>query len=97
MKIRDLMKQKEITLSFEVFPPKTADKYASVEKAVTEIARLSPEDVYKRQAVNIPCIAGQGPVLIGTRSRSVKRAAVLTLQTTQRKNRRASRYPYRCV
>ena len=45
-------------------------------------------------AVNIPRIAGQGPVLIGTRSRSVKRAAVLTLQTTQRKNRRASRYPY---
>lgn len=43
MKIRDLMKQKEITLSFEVFPPKTADKYASVEKAVTEIARLSPD------------------------------------------------------
>ncbi len=33
-------------------------------------------------------------VLIGTRSRSVKRAAVLTLQTTQRKNRRVSRDPY---
>ena len=45
-------------------------------------------------AVNIPRIAGQGPVLIGTRSRSVKRAAVLTLQTTQHKNRRASRDPY---
>ena len=42
-------------------------------------------DVYKRQ--------GQSMFLIGTRSRSVKRAAVLTLQTTQRKNRRASRDP----
>ena len=45
-------------------------------------------------AVNFPRMSGQYMVLIGTRSRSVKRAAVLTLQTTQRKNRRASRDPY---
>ena len=45
-------------------------------------------------AVNLPRMSGQCMVLIGTRSRSVKRAAVLTLQTTQRKNRRASRDPY---
>ena len=45
-------------------------------------------------AVNFPRMGGQSLVLIGTRSRSVKRAAVLTLQTTQRKNRRASRDPY---
>ena len=44
--------------------------------------------------INVPRIAGQSIVPIGTRSRSVKRAAVLTLQTTQRKNRRASRDPY---
>ena len=44
--------------------------------------------------VNFPRMTGQSMLLIGTRSRSVKRAAVLTLQTTQRKNRRASRDPY---
>ena len=45
-------------------------------------------------AANFPHMAGRSMVLIGTRSRSVKRATVLTLQTTQRKNRRASRDPY---
>ena len=44
--------------------------------------------------VNFPRMPGQDMALIGTRSRSVKRATVLTLQTTQRKNRRASRDPY---
>ena len=44
-------------------------------------------------AVNFPHMSGQYMVLIGTRSRSVKRAAVLMLQTTQQKNRRASRDP----
>ena len=44
--------------------------------------------------VNFPRMPGQDMVLGGTRSRSVKRATVLTLQTTQRKNRRASRDPY---
>ena len=45
-------------------------------------------------AVSLPRITGQSMLLIGTRSRSVKRAAVLMLQTTQQKNRRASRDPY---
>ena len=45
-------------------------------------------------AINFPRMTGQSMVLIGTRSRSVKRAAVLMLQTTQQKNRRASRDPY---
>ena len=38
MKIRDILAKNEPTLSFEVFPPKTEDKYESVEI-----------DVYKRQ------------------------------------------------
>lgn len=42
MKIRDILSQGEPTLSFEVFPPKTEDKYESVEQAVLEIARLKP-------------------------------------------------------
>ena len=43
MKLRDLLKEERITLSFEVFPPKTSDSYASVEKATTEIAKLKPD------------------------------------------------------
>ncbi len=42
MKIKDILGQGKPTLSFEVFPPKTEDKYESVEKAVVESAGLSP-------------------------------------------------------
>ncbi len=42
MKIKDILSQGRPTLSFEVFPPKTEDKYESVEHAAVEIARLKP-------------------------------------------------------
>ena len=42
MKIRDILGQGRPTLSFEVFPPKTEDKYETVEQAAVEIAKLSP-------------------------------------------------------
>lgn len=42
MKIRDILGKGIPTLSFEVFPPKTEDKFESVEKAASEIAGLSP-------------------------------------------------------
>lgn len=42
MKIRDILGQGKPTLSFEVFPPKTEDHYASVEKAAMEIAAKKP-------------------------------------------------------
>ena len=42
MKIRDILSRQTPTLSFEVFPPKTEDKYESVERAALKIARLSP-------------------------------------------------------
>lgn len=42
MKIKDILKQGKPTLSFEVFPPKTEDKYESVEQAAVEIAKLAP-------------------------------------------------------
>ena len=43
MKIKDILNNKDVTLSFEVFPPKTDDKYADVEKASAEIAALKPD------------------------------------------------------
>ena len=42
MKIRDILAEGKPTLSFEVFPPKTQDAFASVEKAAEEIAGLHP-------------------------------------------------------
>lgn len=43
MKISEILSQKEITLSFEVFPPKTMDKYESVAKATQKIGALRPD------------------------------------------------------
>ena len=42
MKIRDILAEGKPTLSFEVFPPKTQDAFASVERAAEEIAKLDP-------------------------------------------------------
>ena len=42
MKISELLKKGKMSLSFEVFPPKTDSAFESVEKAVIEIARLKP-------------------------------------------------------
>ena len=42
MKITDIIKGKKPSLSFEVFPPKTSDKFESVLAAATEIAGLNP-------------------------------------------------------
>ena len=43
MKIKDILAQKDVTLSFEVFPPKTSDKFDGVIKAAEEIAGLKPD------------------------------------------------------
>lgn len=42
MKIIDILNQERPSLSFEVFPPKTEDKYESVERAAAQIATLKP-------------------------------------------------------
>ena len=43
MKISDILAEKKPTLSFEVFHPKTSDKFESVEKATNAIADLHPD------------------------------------------------------
>lgn len=43
MKIIDIIKADKPTLSFEVFPPKTSDKFDVVKNATEEIAALSPD------------------------------------------------------
>lgn len=42
MKIKDLLTQNTLTLSFEVFPPKSETCFNSVKSATEEIAKLSP-------------------------------------------------------
>jgi methylenetetrahydrofolate reductase (NADPH) len=42
MKISELLKKDELTISFEVFPPKTETSFESVKTATEEIARLQP-------------------------------------------------------
>ncbi|MGN1096207.1 MAG: methylenetetrahydrofolate reductase [NAD(P)H] [Eubacteriales bacterium] len=42
MKISDVLKSDKLSLSFEVFPPKTDAAFDSVKSAVEEIAKLSP-------------------------------------------------------
>lgn len=42
MKICEILKKNEPTLSFEVFPPKTSDKFDIVEAAADQIADLKP-------------------------------------------------------
>ncbi len=42
MKLSDYLKKDELSLSFEVFPPKTDSSFESVKEATEEIARLKP-------------------------------------------------------
>ena len=42
MKISDILKSEKLSLSFEVFPPKTETAFESVRHATEEIAKLSP-------------------------------------------------------
>ena len=42
MKLTEIFKQDKLSLSFEVFPPKTTTAFESVKKATEEIASLSP-------------------------------------------------------
>ena len=42
MKIIDLLTEEKLTLSFEVFPPKTESVFDSVKHATEEIAKLKP-------------------------------------------------------
>lgn len=43
MKITEILNGKKAVLSFEVFPPKTSDKFEAVQTAVDKIAALSPD------------------------------------------------------
>ena len=43
MKISDILQNKEVTISFEVFPPKTTANYENVRSAALSIARMRPD------------------------------------------------------
>ena len=42
MKIADILKKQTLSLSFEVFPPKSETAFESVKNATEEIAKLHP-------------------------------------------------------
>ena len=46
MKIIDLLNEDKVTLSFEVFPPKTSSKYENVLKAAEKLSSLNPSFMY---------------------------------------------------
>ena len=46
MKIIDMLRQEKPSLSFEVFPPKAADKYDSVEAAAADLADAAETVIY---------------------------------------------------
>ncbi len=43
MKINELFKQKDQTLSFEVFPPKNSESFDKISNAISEITSLKPD------------------------------------------------------
>lgn len=43
MKISDILGSEKISLSFEVFPPKTSETYESIKESALEIAKLNPD------------------------------------------------------
>ncbi len=43
MKISDILRSDKISLSFEVFPPKTSETYESIKESALEIAKLNPD------------------------------------------------------
>lgn len=43
MKVTEIINSKKATLSLEVFPPKTSDKFDSISKAIGDVALLKPD------------------------------------------------------
>ncbi len=43
MKISEILKSDKLSLSFEVFPPKTSETYESIKNSALEIAKLKPD------------------------------------------------------
>ena len=57
MKIKDIIFSKDLTLSFEIFPPKKSDNeetYQNIKKAATEISKIGPD------FMSVTCGAGGG-------------------------------------
>ena len=42
MKLNDILRKDEVTLSFEVFPPKVTANYEEVQRAAYGVAKLQP-------------------------------------------------------
>ena len=66
MKIKEKLQSGNVHISFEVFPPKTDDKYESVVKAVDEIATVRPSfisvDLWGRTVAQVRTLWGSPPI-----------------------------------
>ena len=65
MKIKEKLQSGNVHISFEVFPPKTDDKYESVVKAVDEIATVRPSFIsvtYGQAAAQVRTLWGSPPI-----------------------------------
>ena len=75
MKIKDILAKGQPTLSFEVFPPKEADSYKSVEEAAFKIAQLNPAFM----SVTYGAGGGTSRYTVGIASEIQKKCGVNTL------------------
>ena len=75
MKISDILKQEKVTLSLEVFPPKTSEKYESTAAAAKKIAALHPDFM----SVNYGAGGGTGTYTAGIAEEIQKEHGVTTL------------------
>ena len=49
MKVNEILSNGKITLSFEVFPPKTDAQFESVRQATIDVAALKPSYIWSRR------------------------------------------------
>ena len=75
MRISDILKQDKITLSLEVFPPKTSERYEATAATAKEIAKLRPDFM----SVTYGAGGGTGPFTAGIAAEIQEEYGVPTL------------------
>ena len=74
MKLSQILGKDKITLSFEVFPPKTEANYEAVKKAALDVAALNPS------YMSVPTVRAEAPERIQYRSHRQYSSSMGSLQ-----------------